>query len=431
MQKLLNGAILIQARTTPRIRQIAELPFMSSPRLPTRAEVEEFLSFLSLIAMGNGFRYDPTVPDAYLAPFLESAEQLGLPGLAPIRRSTEHRFVEDMKTAFAMATEWVEDLVAGDLQPGHRKIPDASVEGFFACLSEMSQMNDPRERVARALESFNRDQQGAKLLVGLGAQENPRWLRSIATAAKYQNRDHLMSALINLFRPFLLSSWAGRHDAVFAGSDEALQRIKSHQLAFWKRLESELVERGRLELPTYDQQELGVPMLGPILLLAAPRGARPRDLVQIAVDARRELALAEFAETFWQIHVDASRGTPAELRGAIDDLWDRMARRGGPKKEALTSLAVEVAAAVTPALATGAAASAATVACGGDAAQSVASLAAGTLSALIFEVLRVARQRDTPAAVMSNLIAIHQDGYHLVDERVRQIWAPKAGTGVL
>lgn len=422
---MLDGSMLIQLRMLSRVKAIAELPFGRNSRQPTHEEIADFLSFLSLLAVGSGFRYDPTVPDEDLAPFLEAKEWLGLRNVAPISTPIEDEFVPDMKSAFGMSTACLDDMLDRKLTHGHQPIPAPSVERFISCIRRMKATHDPTERIEIAFEQFNRGEKGAKLLVGLASQDDRRWLDRVAVVAERCDHEALMSSLINLFRTFLLSSWAGRHGAIFAGSPDAVQRLSTHQLAFWRALEKELASRGGLALPKYEQKCLDVPMIGVALLMMAPRNARPIDLIGSTISARNELAIGRLADTFWQLHFDASIGNPTRvIKEAANDLWDRVRQRGGPKREEIKSLGNEATAVVSPAAAAtvGTTVAALVLAEGADLTLALGSAAAGFLSGAIWELLRTAKRQDRPAAALSNLITLHQDALHLIDDRVQEIW---------
>lgn len=414
--------ILIQTRTLSGVKRISELS-----RQPTHQELTEFLSFLGLLAMSGGLRYDPTVPDEDLAPFLKARDQIGLSDVQPIGTSVEDEFVPDMRSAFEMATDSLDSVLNGRLTRGHQPIPGPSVDNFTGCLREMKAARDPSERIEIAFERFNRGEKGAKLLVGLASQDDPRWLERIAQAAECNDQEALMSSLINLFRPFLLSAWAGRHGAVFAAPAEAILRLDEHQLTFWRNIENELVRRGNLRAPKYKQRLLEVPMLGVVILMTAPQRARPVDVVQHAITTSKEFGIGPLAETFWQLHLDASLGDRERvMKEAVADLWGRVTRRGGPKREELKSVASEVRAAVSPAASrlTATAVAATAFASGADLTHALATGAAGFLAPAILEVWRIAKRRDRPAAALSNLMWFHEDSHHLIQNRVVEIWRP-------
>jgi hypothetical protein len=419
-----DGAILLQTRLLPRIQSTASLPFSTKRRLPSKQELEEFLSFLSILALSNGLRYDPTVPEEHLSPSLTAAKDLGLSDLKPVGTTVGVDFVNDMKAAFAMATNRVDEVLDKELSRGHSPLDEKSVNGFVSALREMRETDDTEARVEIALNSFNKGQTGGKLLVGLAVEEHDQYLGRIADAAESQDPTAVMSSMINLFRPFLLSSWAGRHGAAFAGPPAAVEQVAAHQYAFWERLEREFVKRGNLKIPTYQQQLVSLPMIGVVILMMAPSTARPSDLINFAVEARRDLAVNEIAEVFWDIQMQAPKRDPKDvLKEAVEDLWGRIRKRGGPSQgEALKSFFEEVVSALSPALGIGSATAVATILARGDLTQASAALAAGFLSTAIFEVLRLAGRSDPPAAALSNLIALHQDTLHLIDRQVRAVW---------
>lgn len=426
-----DGTILLQTRLMREIQRISELPFQSQPRLPNQEEIRTFLSFLSLKALASGFRYDDTVPDA--EKFLQSADAIGLKSfVSALPPSIGETFIDDAIRSVSMARNFLEESLesfsgsSGPTPPEERK-------EFFKSLSHLASVPLERERIDHALEGFNEKIRGGKLLIGLSAEPHRDLLAKIQARASRVNEDDrslLHSSLINNFRLFLLTEWAGRIGALFAGPPEAVEKLAIHKRILWLEFEKALLAHSGPQRQPNANPDLSfaesLPMLGLVILSEAPSNYRPQDLFGFADKCSERFGLKDLQKELLTLQVNASRPDAlGALEKLANDRFRAVRRRGGPKHEELGPLWKSAATQIMPAIGREAAAATAKIVAGGNMKEAVWIAVAKTVTSALFALRSLAQHHDPAAAAISNLMALHQYDLIHVSKKVEEIWKPR------
>lgn len=228
-----TGRILINTRVAKELSRTAKLSFSPERRLPNEDELDRLLSFLGLYALADGLLYDSTVPSRYLDEFLSASDEIGIDKqIGPLRQVTGNEFVEMASEALQMATKSIRKAMA-DVPPAWRQPDPTDVERFFRCASAMGKTHTENERLEIAMDEFNEDTHGGKLLVALATDCNNGLLREVALLANHgeSTKGDALSVLISNFRTFLLLRWSALDGAIFATSPEYVQNVSEYNVS--------------------------------------------------------------------------------------------------------------------------------------------------------------------------------------------------------
>jgi hypothetical protein len=416
----LNGSILLQARVLPDILTIAE-----ARDRPDRQGLSKFLSFLGTLALSPTIRYDGTVPQKSLDKFLSAAQKLGLRDVTPLEASSEAAFVEELRVAYGMASGYMPSaLQGGPLGDGLDPLPEDTIMRFTSAAVGMAGARTREDRIAIALDAYNSGLTGGKLLVGLAAQPGSAELAMVVAALSDSCRANVISRMIDVFRPFLLSSWAGGQGAVYSAPPDAVNRIQDHQRLLWEEIERELIRTAGVRLPRYETNSLEAPMLGALIMMSSRPSDRPRDLIATAASAAgNDPAIRQLSRLFWNLPIVGShRDHDAIVTDTTRDLMERVWSRGGPKREDLRSLLCRASTGICPAIGISSVAAAAAIAAGENVIAQLAAGAAGLAAAAIFCIVRAAQTSDVPAAAVSTALKRYDEVAPLLTDTVDRMW---------
>jgi hypothetical protein len=411
----LNGSILL-----PDILTIAD-----AHDRPDRQGLSKFLSFLGTLALSPTIRYDGTVPQKALDRFLSAANELGLRDVAPLEASSETAFVEELRIAYSMASGYMHTaLLGGSLGDGLDPLPEDTIMRFSLAAVGMAGVRTREDRISIALDAYNSGLTGGKLLVGLAAQSGSAELALVVAALADKARANVISRMIDVFRPFLLSSWAGGQGAVYSAPPDAVNRIQDHQRLLWEEIERELIRIAGVRLPRYETNFLEAPMLGALIMMSSRPGDRPRDLITTAASAvGNDPAVRQLSRLFWNLPIVGShKDHEAVVSETTRDLMERVWSRGGPKREDLRSLLCRASTGICPAIGVPSSAAAAAIAAGENVIAQIAAGAFGLTATALFCVVRAAQASDVPAAAVSTALKRYDEVAPLLTGTVDRLW---------
>lgn len=439
MQKIseYDGSILVHARAINDAKRVAENTGDRSQRPLPFGELWDFLSLVSLCALGSRIYFDSSIPEQFATEAQESARFLGLSSFVEASpQPNPERFQLDTATSVENASPLFEKVIESRVLIA-RRVSEDRAASFFELLGRMAKEEAGDTKRSIALEAYNNDVMGGKILVGLSDPRNEMILNRLSThVSKSPPSRHtiLLPELVNTFRYFLLSNWSGGWKALYATNPDTEQIGARYRRMVWPMIEREVYRRARatgLQLPDKirkrDPTEQVLPLVGLAALDRAKPGDRPIDLFPIAQELAKQINLKTMQKQLIDSQVAYEGGKePDEI---ARELWRRIREIGGPrylpKRPSTWRRAVHQ---ISPALVSGAASWAAKLALIAESqwAPLLLILATGSGARFLWVLGRTLIEKGQETnylAVLSHLSAVAQDVPMLeVSEKVKVVW---------
>jgi hypothetical protein len=418
-----SGHILINTRVAKDLSAIAQLPFGPDSRLPKIDELNRFLSFLGLYTLADSLLYDPTIPTKYLDEFLLASEVLQIKNqFHPLGYVVGDEFVTMVSEALQMATNSIHNSL-DDLPPAWRQPDPSDVGKFFRCIDAMMQSSTEEKRLDIAMDEFNKETHGGKLLVALSTDCNNALLKKVhpLVTESETTKSDVVSAMISNFRTFLLMRWSGLQGAIFATGPEFIQKVSEYKLWALEALTENL--RGEFcseSSKTHTTEAYSFPLLGMAILLEAPDNSRPIDLLYHASNLSVALHVPAIQKEV--ISLQASAASDDEIKGIVKKLSWEIRKRNGPKFEKNKGILAELAYEILPTLAIGLVSGGLPLLAGADLKQALLGLSGAGVTTSLFSICSKLSSGNDLVGAISNLVAYDVATIDAIWEKVEVIW---------
>ncbi len=418
-----SGDIVINARIAGPAAAVSQLAYGVNHRLPTKDELECFLSFLGLHVLSNRLRYDASIPEKYQKPLHDAVNTLNLTDtVAPLSLlPAEKDFYVLLSRSISMARKGINDSIQNI--PKSTKPPENyDIDSFFTCLKAMSKEPDENNRFSIAADEFNRGTHGAKALVGLAGTDNSDLLEAITPYEASSNsiKGDVMSMVINNFRTFLLMQLAGNDDAILATNPSGVKQLCEYKLSILDDIITEIRNQFNLNAPLATPDNCSLPLLGLVVLIDAPNNSRPEDLFGLASRFSDDLRVPSIQKNIINLH--SSGAGSDKIAEVKEKLVHEIRKRGGPKTAQYSSSIGKAAFEVTPKSLIPLSGPAATIALGADPIQALGGMAAVGVATRIHAVASKISENHSVVGAMCNIMSYDNIVIEAIWSKVEKIW---------